>query len=41
MTNNHVVAGALRIRVIIAPATVEMVSGNTNLAIGSGCMKRS
>src|ERR1700753_1440253 len=32
MTNNHVVAGALRIRVIIAPATVEMVSGNTKLA---------
>ena len=31
MTNNHVVAGALRIRVIIAPATVEMVSGNTQL----------
>jgi serine protease Do len=31
MTNNHVVAGALRIRVIIAPATVELVSGNTNL----------
>ena len=31
MTNNHVVAGALRIRVIIAPATVEMVSGNTKL----------
>ena len=31
MTNNHVVAGALRIRVIIAPATVEMVTGNTRL----------
>jgi serine protease Do len=31
ITNNHVVAGALRIRVIIAPATVEMVSGNTRL----------
>ena len=31
MTNNHVVAGALRIRVIIAPATVELVSGNTRL----------
>src|SRR6202453_658056 len=31
MTNNHVVAGALRIRVVIAPATVEMVSGNTHL----------
>ncbi len=31
MTNNHVIAGALRIRVIIAPATVEMVSGNTKL----------
>jgi serine protease Do len=31
MTNNHVVAGALRIRVIIAPATVELVTGNTKL----------
>jgi serine protease Do len=31
ITNNHVIAGALRIRVIIAPATVEMVSGNTKL----------
>jgi serine protease Do len=31
MTNNHVVAGALRIRVIIAPATVEMAMGNTQL----------
>jgi serine protease Do len=31
ITNNHVVAGALRIRVIIAPATVELVTGNTNL----------
>src|ERR1700761_474773 len=31
MTNNHVVAGALRIRVVVAPATVEMVSGNTHL----------
>ncbi len=31
MTNNHVVAGALRIRVIIAPATVEMVNGHTQL----------
>src|SRR6201986_2276173 len=31
ITNNHVVAGALRIRVIIAPATVELVSGNTQL----------
>ena len=31
ITNNHVVAGALRIRVIIAPATVELVSGNTHL----------
>jgi serine protease Do len=28
MTNNHVVAGALRIRVIIAPANVELVSGH-------------
>ncbi len=32
MTNNHVVAGALRIRVIVAAATVEMVSGNTHLS---------
>lgn len=31
ITNNHVVAGALRIRVIVAPATVELVSGNTRL----------
>src|ERR1700761_3164207 len=31
MTNNHVGAGALRIRVIIAPATVELASGNTKL----------
>src|SRR3984885_11164818 len=31
ITNNHVVAGALRIRVVIAPATVEMVTGNTHL----------
>src|SRR6202453_3262943 len=31
ITNNHVVAGAVRIRVIIAPATVELVTGNTNL----------
>src|SRR6201996_4650441 len=31
ITNNHVVAGALRIRVIIAPATVELVTGNTRL----------
>src|SRR6202453_3098940 len=31
VTNNHVVAGAVRIRVIIAPATVELVTGNTNL----------
>jgi serine protease Do len=32
VTNNHVVAGALRIRVIVAPATVELVSGHTQLA---------
>jgi serine protease Do len=31
ITNHHVVAGALRIRVIIAPATVELMMGNTNL----------
>jgi serine protease Do len=31
ITNNHVIAGAVRIRVIIAPATVELVTGNTNL----------
>jgi serine protease Do len=32
VTNNHVVNGALRIRVIIAPTTVELVSGNTRMA---------
>ncbi len=32
VTNNHVVAGALRIRVIIAPTTVELVTGHTQLA---------
>src|SRR5271154_3558821 len=32
VTNNHVVAGALRIRVIVAPATVEMVPYHTSLA---------
>src|ERR1700741_4770365 len=32
VTNNHVVAGALRIRVILAPATVEMVPYHTSLA---------
>jgi len=32
ITNNHVVAGAKRIRVIIAPVTVEMESGNTRLS---------
>jgi serine protease Do len=31
ITNNHVVAGALSIRVIIAPATVELVTGNTRM----------
>jgi serine protease Do len=31
ITNNHVVAGALRIRVIVAPTTVEMATGNTRL----------
>jgi len=31
ITNNHVVSGAMRIRVIVAPATVELVSGNTRL----------
>jgi serine protease Do len=31
ITNNHVVAGAMRIRVIIAPTTVELTSGNTRL----------
>jgi serine protease Do len=31
ITNNHVVAGALRIRVIIAPATVELANGNVQL----------
>ena len=32
VTNNHVVAGALRIRVIIAPATVELAMNNTRLS---------
>ena len=32
VTNNHVVAGALRIRVILAPATVEMAPYHTSLA---------
>jgi serine protease Do len=32
VTNNHVVAGALRIRVILAPATVEMIPYHTSLA---------
>ena len=32
VTNNHVVAGALRIRVILAPATVELVSRGTRLS---------
>jgi serine protease Do len=32
VTNNHVVAGALRIRVILSPATVEMVPYHTSLA---------
>jgi serine protease Do len=31
ITNNHVVNGALRIRVIIAPATVELGTGNVHL----------
>ena len=32
VTNNHVVAGALRIRVTLAPTTVEMVPYHTSLA---------
>src|SRR5277367_5126839 len=32
VTHNHVVAGALRIRVILAPATVELVPYHTSLA---------
>ncbi len=32
ITNNHVVAGAMRIRVILAPATVEIVPYHTSLA---------
>jgi len=32
ITNNHVVAGAMRIRVILSPATVEMVPYHTSLA---------
>jgi serine protease Do len=31
VTNNHVVAGALRIRVIVAPTTVELVTGHAQL----------
>jgi serine protease Do len=31
ITNNHVVNGALRIRVIVAPTTVALASGNTRL----------
>jgi serine protease Do len=32
VTNNHVVAGALRIRVTLSPATVELVTGHTVLS---------
>jgi serine protease Do len=32
VTNNHVVAGALRIRVIVSPTTVELLSGHIQLA---------
>lgn len=32
ITNNHVVAGAMRIRVTLAPATVELVAYHTSLA---------
>jgi serine protease Do len=32
ITNNHVVSGALRIRVTVAPATVELVMGRTVLS---------
>ena len=32
VTNNHVVSGALRIRVTLAPATVELVTGRTVLS---------
>jgi serine protease Do len=32
VTNNHVVAGALRIRVTVAPATVELVMGHAQFA---------
>jgi serine protease Do len=32
ITNNHVVAGALRIRVTVAPTTVELLMGHINLA---------
>src|ERR1700677_3667726 len=31
ITNNHVVAGALRIRVTVAPTTVELLMGHINL----------
>ncbi len=32
ITNNHVVSGALRIRVTLSPATVELVTGHTMLS---------
>lgn len=32
VTNHHVVSGAQRIRVVLAPATVELAMGHTNLA---------
>jgi len=32
VTNNHVVAGALRIHVVLAPTTVELVMGGTKLS---------
>ncbi len=39
ITNNHVVAGALRIRVIVAPTTVELVPVVLHWRIHSECMK--
>ena len=32
VTNNHVVAGAIRIRVTLSPATLKMVTGHTVLS---------
>ena len=39
VTNNHVVAGALRIRVVVAPTTVELVTGHTQLSNSQTCLR--